>query len=162
MLMLVLALLAAPVERPFNATSKGTAGVSFTLPQSQTPTVGVTYFLADGTAARVDVGLNANFTPAAPATFLIGLALRYYALHRDRVGVFLTPAYTLMSNSFGGVAVVSMIFSGGAGVEYYFTDHFSAGGVLALGLGIGNLGGAGSTSVGLSTSNTGLFANIYF
>ncbi|HEY5676272.1 MAG TPA: hypothetical protein VIR81_05785, partial [Myxococcales bacterium] len=43
-------------------------------------------------------------------------------------------------------------------------DHFSAGGVLGLGLVIGNLGAPAGidTSLGLQTSNSALFASICF
>lgn len=179
MFLLALALLAAPAERGFDATAKGSTGLSFTVPVLSTgflpggipaPTVGVTYFLQDGLAARLDFGLNAQFTPSAPATFDIGLALRFYTLRRDRVGVFLTPSFTVRRDVVAVitgppgslVAAVSLVPAVGVGAEYFFTDHFSAGGVLGLGLVIGNLGAPGDTSVGLQTSNSALFVSIYF
>ncbi len=156
-------------------TKAGTAGVSFTLPGGGVPTVGVTYFIANDLAARADFGLNAAFgslipgAPNPPAGFSLGAGLRFYQLKRDRVAVFLTPIITFgrgpsPASAAGAEYAEFLNFAGGVGVEYFFTDHFAAGAVLALALNLANIGGptGTNTQASLSTSTSGLFANIYF
>jgi hypothetical protein len=53
---------------------------------------------------------------------------------------------------------------GGVGVEYFFTNHFSAGATLELTLKFANLSSPAGTPVytSLSTATSGLSANFYF
>ena len=154
---------------PFDAEHRGTMGVDFALPGGGAPTVGVTYFLADHLAARVDFGLDAVLAPSGtPVTFVIAAALRFYQLRRDQVAVFLEPSFSFGRQRFTSGAVTDAAefigFGGAVGVEYFFTEHLAAGGRLGLGLTFNNLGGPAnsSVSVGLSTGTSGLFASIYF
>ena len=158
-----------PLTRDFDALSKGTAGVEFALPGGGGPTVGITYFIADSLAARVDFSLDAVLSPSGtPATFGIGLAVRSYLPRHGPVGLFFSPAIGFGREVFGvGLATeaAEYISLGGAfGAEYFFTDHFSAGGQLGLALRFGNIGGPTGSSVQtrLSTATSGLFASIYF
>ena len=161
--MLLLALLVAaatPVELPiepltrgFDPLAKGSAGVQLALYGNGTGSVGVTYFPADSLAARLDFGLDAVLASGngTPAQFNIGLGLRFYAARRGPVGLFLSP-----SVSFGREQI--------AAGEYFFSDHLSAGGLLALALKVGNLAAAAgfSTRAELTTATSGVLVNIYF
>jgi outer membrane protein W len=150
------------------ATKQGSMGVEFVLPGGGQPTVGVTYFINDNMALRTDLGLNAQLSPSGvPVLFSLGVGVRLYQFKRDSVAVFLTPSFTLARVAPlvpGGDATVSLIFGGGAGVQYFFTNRFSVGGILGLAFAIGNLGGptGSSATINLSTGTTGLFAGYYF
>lgn len=161
----------APLTDSFSyPTGKGTAGVSFALPGGGAPTVGMTYFLANDLAARVDLGLDAPFAPSGQiATFSLSVGLRFYQVKHDHVGVFLQPSVAFGRQAFTVAPVppfgAEFIGIGGAvGVEYFFTSNFSAGATLGLALNLTDIGGPAGSSVGvdLSTSTSGLFANIYF
>ena len=121
--------------------------------------VGVTYFIQPQTAVRLDFGLNAAFAPSGtPASFDLQMSLRMYRARYDRLWVFLQPGV-----GFGRANSAEYIdFGAGVGVEYFFTDHFTVGGVVGAVLAIENIGGVGSTGVGLSTGTSGLFAAFYF
>jgi hypothetical protein len=173
MLLLALALLvAAPAQPPLAPlteaypTSKGTIGVSFALPAGGAATIGGMYFINNDLAARVDFGLDAPFSPSGQiATFSIGVGLRFYQAKHDRVAVFLQPSVTFGRAKIDAVTGAEFITFGGAvGVEYFFTNNFSAGATLGLALNLSNIGGPAGSSVGteLATSTSGLFANIYF
>lgn len=166
---LPLAPLSAP-PAPFNPEARGTVGVQFELPGGGAPTVGVTYFVADGLAVRLDFGLDATLTPssASDAAFSVGVGVRFYQLRRDRAALFLQPAFSFgrapgLDTTNRPAGFETLGFSCGLGVEYFLLERFSMGGILSLGL---NLGGIGSNSAGvstkLSTATSGLFASIYF
>ena len=107
-----------------------------------------------------EFGLNATLSPSGvPVLFTLGGGVRLYHLRRDRVAVFLQPNFTLARvgpTGAGGDATISLIFAGGLGVQYFFTDRFNVGGILGLAFTIGNLGGpTGSSAViNISTGNT--------
>jgi outer membrane protein W len=147
------------------ATKQGSMGVEFVLPGGGQPTVGVTYFINDNMALRTDLGLNAQLSPSGvPVLFSLGVGVRLYQFKRDSVAVFLTPSFTLARVAGVPDATISLIFGGGAGVQYFFTNRFSVGGILGLAFAIGNLGGptGSSATINLSTGTTGLFAGYYF
>jgi len=169
--LLAIFLLAAPAPADSYPTAKGTAGVSFYLPTGTDPRlVGVTYFLANDMAARADFGLAAPLSPSGPgifATFSASLGLRLYQLKRERVGVFLQPAVAIGRESSPAVAANAaefIRFAGGIGVEYFFTNRFSAGAILEIALKLANLAGPAGTSVftTFGTDTSWLSANIYF
>ena len=181
MLLAVLALLAAPATTPaiapltssYDPLSKGSFGFSFLFPAgNQTPvgngsTVGVTYLINDNLAGRVDFGLDAQVSPSGkPVLFDIGLSLRAYQLRRGPVAVFIFPEFRfgrILDNLGNGVEFI--VLFGGAGVEYFFADHFSIGGQLGVGLTFNNLGGPAANSsvvTTLTTATSGLFASVYF
>ncbi|HUJ28322.1 MAG TPA: hypothetical protein VLW85_20005 [Myxococcales bacterium] len=169
-MLIALLLLAAPASQPPLApltdsypTTKGTAGVEFALPGGGAPTVGLTYFLNNDLAARVDFGLDATFSPSGvPAGFSLGVALRFYQAKHDRVGVFLQPSVGFGRDRTAQAEFLS--FGGALGIEYFFTNNFSVGGTLGVALNLNNIGAPGSPSVGveLTTGTSGLFASIYF
>ena len=159
----------APLAHDFDPLSKGTVGVQFALPTGGAPDVGLTYFLADNLAARLDFGLDAVLAPSGtPAVFDIALGLRFYTLHHGPVAAFLAPAFAFGREKINATDGAEFItFSGAFGVEYFFTDHLSAGGQLGLGLKFGNLGAPGgpvapSVSTRLTTGTSALFASIWF
>jgi hypothetical protein len=164
----------APLVSPapfFNALAKGTVGVSFGLPGDQaTGTIGATYFIANNLALRADFGINAIFTNTGTTTFSINLALRMYQARVGALAIYVAPDFALartattqLDPNTGQVTtgVEALSFGGDAGIEYFFTDHISVGGQLGLAFSIGNLGG-NTTSVGLTTGTSGLFASAYF
>lgn len=159
-LLAVLSLLAAPPPiAPLVAgypTAQGDASVSFQL--GQQPTVGLAYFLQNDVALRLDFGL---LIQPGPDQFSVDLGVRFYKWKRDRVGIFLQPSVGFGRVAAGG-GTEFLRFGGGFGVEYFFTDHLSAGGLLGLLLELDNLGGTGSTQATFSTATTGLFLNLYF
>jgi hypothetical protein len=148
----------------FDPLTKGSTGVSFGLPgDNGSALVGVTYLFNDNLAARVDFGLTAVFAPSGtPASFDIGVALRFYQLKRGPVALYLSPG--LQFGRVGGAAASEFLTFGGAlGVEYFFGEHLSVGGQLGLALSLNNIGGdTGSVGVSLNTATTGLFASVYF
>ena len=158
-LLAVLALLAAPPIAPLVAgypTAQGDASVSFQL--GQQPTVGLAYFLQNDVAVRLDLGFAIQ-----PGTdeFSADLGVRFYKWKHDRVGIFFQPSVGFGRVAAGG-GTEFLRFGAGFGVEYFFTDHLSAGGLLGVLLQLGNLGGAGSTQTTFSTATSGLFLNVYF
>jgi hypothetical protein len=174
---MILALLVAAAASPSiapltkeNPESKGTMGVEFALPGNVgAPDVGLTYFFADGLAAHVRFGLDAFLAPSgAPAVFNIGVELRFYQFRRGPVAAFLAPAFAFGRERIGANDGAEFLaFSGAVGVEYFFTDHLSAGGQLGAGLRFANLGAPGgaaapAVSVRLTTATSGIFASIYF
>jgi hypothetical protein len=165
-LLAVLALLAAPAQPPLaplvegRPTAKGNTSV--TLQLGTQPTVGFSYFTANNVAIRLDVGFAAQLSPGGtPAEFSVDFGVRFYDWKRDRVAVFFQPSVGLARTAFNG-GTEQLRFSGGIGVEYFFTDTLSAGGILGLTLALGNLGGTGSTVTTLETATSGVFLNIYF
>ena len=172
--LLALLLLAAPTPAAPPAevypTSAGTAGVSFLLPGGGDPRVGLTYFIAQDTAVRLDFGLDAPLSPSGAGQnilFSVGGALRLYRLKHNHVALYLQPSVELgreLSPAVSADAALFLRLGGGAGVEYFFTPNFSAGANLELSLKIANLAGPGGTGVytTLSTSTSSLQANIYF
>jgi outer membrane protein W len=148
--------------------SKGTMGVEFMLPGGASPNVNFTYFMNDGMAMVVQFGLNATLSPSGvPVLFNVGGGVRLYQLRRDRVAVFLEPTVTLARVGAAtptGDATVQLIFAGGLGVQYFFTDRFAVGGIMGVAFSIGNLGGPTGSSaiINLSTGNSGLFASYHF
>jgi hypothetical protein len=159
-----LAPLMGPLTQPapaFNPLGKGSTAVSFGLPgEVSQATVGVTYLLADNLAARVDFGLDAILSPSGqPATFTIGLGLRWYNWKRGPVAIFLSPSFafgrdlvpatiiTTNAGTAGAKGAEFISFGGAVGAEYFFTEHLSAGGTLGLSLMLNNIGGVLGTSV---------------
>jgi hypothetical protein len=166
----LLLIAAASQSDAYYPTSRGTAGVSFSVSGEGQPTVGATYFIANDFAARIDLGLSAPISPGGPGqNTLYSLAggLRLYPFKRNHVGVFLEPAVIIGRENSPAVAAEAALFvqfGGGLGVEYFFATHFSVGAVLQLTLKLANLNGPGGTPVytTLSTATSGLSANIYF
>lgn len=160
-----------PAPPPDNfATTKGAAGVSFFLPQGTDPRlIGLTYFLANDVAARVEFGLMAPLSPSgsAPVQFSAAVGLRVYELKHDHVALFVGPEAAIGRELSPAVPADGAIFlrlGGDIGVEYFFTPHFSVGATLELTLKFANIAGPGGTSVftTLSTDTSTLGANIYF
>jgi len=152
-------------------TTRGTFGVAFFLPGgSDSRLVGGTYFFANDLAARFDLGLNAPISPGGAGQntlFSLGVGLRFYRLKHSRVAVFLQPGIAFgreISPAVLAEAAVFVRLGAGVGVEYFFTNHFSAGAMLELTLKFANLGGPANTPVytSLSTGTSWLSANLYF
>ncbi|MGZ6141689.1 MAG: hypothetical protein ACXWLM_00030 [Myxococcales bacterium] len=157
----------APLTPGFDPQGKGVVGVEFALPGGGGTTIGATYFLADNMAARLDFGLDAVLSPSGtPATFSIGVGMRFYQARKSPVAIFLAPSLGFGRELIGTVADAAEFISlgGAVGVEYFFTDHLSAGGQLGLQLKFGNIGGPTGSSVRteLSTGTSALFASFYF
>ena len=162
----------APLTPPPTALTRGTMGLSFGFPNGSSTsvgsssTVGLTWFIADSTALRLDFGLSAVLSPSGtPALFDIGIAMRLYQFRRNNVALFLQPALMFgreMTTTTDAAEFIEL--GGGVGAEYFFADHFSIGGVLSLGLAFHNVGGPAGSSVqtSLSTATSGLFASVYF
>ncbi len=170
--LLALLLAAAPAQLADTyPTTRGTAGVAFFLPGGSDPRlIGGTYFISNDLAARVDFGLNAPFSPSGPGQntlFSLSAGLRFYHLKRDRVALFVQPGVAVGRENSPAVAAQAAEFvrlGGAVGVEYFLTNHFSAGATLEVTLKIANLSGPAATPVytSLSTDTSGLSANIYF
>jgi hypothetical protein len=174
--LLALLLIAAPAQpaspiADSYPTTRGTVGVAFFLPGgTDSRLVGGTYFIANDLAARFDAGINAPFSPGGAGQntlYSLGVGLRFYRLKHDRVAVFLQPGIALGRENSPAVtaeAAVFVRFGGGVGVEYFFTNHFSAGATLELTLKVANIGGPANTPVytSLSTGMSWLSANFYF
>ena len=176
MSLLALLLVAAPAQPAVAPspstypTTRGTAGVAFLLPGGSNPLIGGTYFISNDVAARVDFGLNAPFSPSGPGQntlFSLSAGLRFYQIKREHVALFVQPGVALGRENSPAVSAEAAEFlrlGGAVGVEYFFTNHFSAGATLELTLKIANLAGPAATPVytSLSTDTSGLSANIYF
>jgi len=139
--LLALFLIAAPAQPATAAdtypTARGTMGVTFFLPGGgDFRLIGGRYFVANDLAARVDFGLNALLSPNGPGqntTFSLSVGLRSYQLKRDRVALFLEPVVAVGKENSPAVANETAYFfrlGGGVGVEYFFTNRFSAGATL--------------------------------
>jgi len=168
--LLALFLIAAPAASP-DFPGRGSAGITLNLPNGSDPTlVGATWFLSNDVAVRGDFGLSFPITPSGAGqnkTFTLSAAVRWYGIKRDHVGVFLQPAFAFgreLSPAVTAEAAEFVRFGGGVGVEYFFTNHFSVGGLLELALKFANLGGPGGTPVytSLTTDASTISANVYF
>jgi hypothetical protein len=187
---MLIALLAAATTAttpaPLNFDTKGNMSVSFgvnifsapSLP-SQVPAapaaasvfptmgvVGLSYFVADGTAVRAELSFDAILSSGGgPATLSLGVGARMYQLKRERVAVFFQPSVVLARYRVSATdGAEALTFAGGIGAEYLFTDRFSVGGVLSAAFVIGNIGGpTGSSAITeITTATSGLFASLYF
>jgi hypothetical protein len=163
----------APLTKDFDPLSKGTVGIDFGFPGGGShpisalgSTIGATYFIDNNMAARADFGLDAVLAPSGtPALFSIGVGLRFYQVRRGPVAIYFWPTLIFGREVIPATGAAEYItFAGGAGVEYFFADHFSVGGQLGAGLKFGNIGGPTGSSVStqLTTATSGLFASIYF
>ena len=169
MVLLALLLIAAPTADGY-PTTRGTAGASFGISGDAAPTVGLTYFVANDFAARIDAELFAPITPGGAGQntlYSLNGALRFYVLKRSSAAVFLQPGVAIGRENSPAVsdeAAFFVRFGAGLGVEYFFASHFSVGAVLELSLKLANLNGPGGTPVysTLSTGTSALSANIYF
>jgi hypothetical protein len=163
--LLAAAAVAQPTPLDWTFDSKGNMALEFALPNSGTPTIGVTYFVADSLAARVDFGLDAIFSPSgSPATFSIDLGLRFYQWKRDEVALFIAPSIAFGREKTATDAAEFLAFGGAVGIEYFFSKHMSVGGQLGLLFSLHNLGGPTGSSVitELTTGTTQLFAACHF
>ena len=72
--------------------------------------------------------------------------------------------HPLRSPAVAAEPAIFIRIAGAVGVEYFFTNHFSAGATLELSLKLANLAGPASTPIytSLSTATSSLSANIYF
>jgi hypothetical protein len=169
MLLFAALLIAAPPSDGY-PTTRGTAGASFAVSGDAAPTIGLTYFVFNDVAARIDFGLEAPITPGGAGQntlYSVSGALRFYALKRSQAAVFLQPAVAIgreNSPAVSAEAAFFLRFGAGLGAEYFFFTHFSVGAVLELSLKFANLGGPGGTPVysTLTTGTSALSANIYF
>ena len=172
--LLLLAAAAQPTPAAVDTypTSKGTVGVSFFLPAggADSRLVGATYFLADDLAVRGDLGLDMKLSPSGAGQFklfTLSAGIRSYVLKRNRVGVFLQPGVSLGNELSPAIQQDTALFlriSGGIGVEYFFTSHFSAGATLELALKFADIAGPANNPIytTVSTDTSTLSVNIYF
>ena len=169
--LLLLAAPAAPAAATADAlpTTRGTMGVSFSLPGD--PTIGATFFLANDLALRIDGMLNAKLKPGGAGRdiqFSLALGLRSYQLKHERVALFLQPVVAFGREPSPSVTTSEsaefITFGAGAGVEYFFTSHFSAGAILGIALKFSNLAGPANNPVYIdaTTATSALQANYYF
>ncbi len=133
--------------------------------------IGGTYFLSNDLAAHLDFGLNAPLHPSGPGTqsttFSLSVGLRSYQFKRERVAVFLGPVAALGQEFSPAVSAETALFlrlGGGIGVEYFFTNHFSAGATFELTLKFADIAGPANNPIytTVSTGSSSLGANIYF
>ena len=158
----------APASAEEFANSAGDKGLSFALPAGGAPTFGATYFLTSNTALRLDVGINLQLANAKPTggadlAFSVEVAYRIYLARvaGGRVHPFLQPG-VFFNRTGGGAATGTLAFEGSFGVELFLLEHFSIAGATGLALAMGNLGGTGGASIGVTTGTSALYASIYF
>ena len=166
----VSAVLAAPASAQQEAMgpNAGDKGLSFEVPSGGGSGVGFTYFLTQSSALRVDVAFNwqlANAQPTGGTDFAFNAALGYRVflahLVGGRVHPFFQPAVSF-GRSGGANPRGTLAFSGSVGVEFFLLEHFSLAGATGIALAMGNLGGAGGASVGITTGTSALYASFYF
>lgn len=161
---------AAPPPPDFFPTAAGTTAVSFGVATGGDTHVGATYFMAPDMGVRLDFGLNASLLPSGPTQqilFDLGVGLRFYKLKRNHVAVFIQPFGALgheLSPAVSGETAWYLRVGGGVGVEYFFTDHFSAGATLNLDLKLANLAGPTGTKIFLNatTATSALEVSLFF
>jgi hypothetical protein len=162
--------LAAPVsaqQEPLGPNA-GDKGLSFVVPSGGGSGIGVTYFLTQGSALRIDVAFDwqlANAQPTGGTDFAFNASVGYrvFLAHvvGGRVHPFLQPAVSF-GRSGGANPRGTLAFSGSVGVEFFLLEHFSLAGATGLALEMGNLGGTGGASVGITTGTSALYASFYF
>jgi hypothetical protein len=141
----------------------GMKGLSFFLPSAGGAGLSLGLLMSPTSALRIEAALEWTLTDGRPVAssdfaFSLGLGYRMYLLQAGRLLGFLEPGFSL-----GRAATISTIVAGASvGAEYFLLDRFSIAAATGLGLSIGNLGGAGSASIGIGTHNTALYANFYF
>src|SRR4051794_8673078 len=123
MLLFAALLIAAPPSDGY-PTTRGTAGASFAVSGDAAPTIGLTYFVFNDVAARIDFGLEAPITPGGAGQntlYSVSGALRFYALKRSQAAVFLQPAVAIgreNSPAVSAEAAFFLRFGAGLGAEY--------------------------------------------
>jgi hypothetical protein len=146
----------------------GTMALSFSLPTSGVPTVGFQYFIVPNGALDVALGLGFIFNrPGGGTTADVsaGIGYRAYLGRTGNLVPFVEPmvGFSRMEATTPlGNALVNVMVAGGFGVEYFFTNQFTIGGEIALGLNVATTGGgsvANQAFVTLNTNTSNLFAS---
>ncbi len=137
----------------------GAKSLSFALPSSSNPMVGLSYFLSEGDALRIDFSCDVMLTDGGNAMGFVLMPSYVTYLTTDRLSTYLKGSFILTKKAgieFGKGTDVGL--GGYFGVEFFFTPEFSM---------AGEVGGTFDLINEFETmtlgSGTGtLFANLYF
>ncbi len=140
---------------------QGWVGISLGLPAGGAPTAGISYFLSDTGALKLDLGMDFG---TKQATFLPGFSLevgyRAYIAKAGNLSPFVQPGAFFGRPSGPGefFPTFTMQFNVGLGAEYFFSDHLSVSGQTGVGVSFRDE----FKSINLTTGTSGIYGNLYW
>ncbi|HRG95828.1 MAG TPA: hypothetical protein PLR99_06260 [Polyangiaceae bacterium] len=139
----------------------GWFGISLGLPAGGAPTAGITYFLSDTSALKLDLGLDVG---TKKETFIPGFSVevgyRAYIAKAGNLSPFLQPGVFVAKPADGKdfADTFTLQLNVGLGAEYFFSDHLSVSGQTGLGVGFRDK----FKTVGVTTGTSGIYGNFYW
>jgi hypothetical protein len=159
---------AAPASTPASdgnyGPHQGWLGISLGLPAGGAPTAGLSYFLSDTGALKLDFGLDFG---TKGGTFLPGfsaeLGYRMYIAKAGNLSPFVQPGAFVGRAAGGGdfLPNFTMQFNVGLGAEYFFSDHLSVSGQTGLGVSFRTTANTFDT-INFATGTSGIYGNLYW
>ncbi len=152
---------AAPAADGNYGPHQGWLGISLGLPAGGAPTAGISYFLSDQGALKLDFGMdfgtkNSTFLPG----FSVEVGYRAYIAKAGNLSPFVQPSAFFGRPSGGGdfLPTFSMAFNVGLGAEYFFSDHLSVSGQTGVGVSFRDE----FKSINFTTGTSGIYGNLYW
>lgn len=152
---------APPADAGVYGPRGGSLGISLGLPAGGAPTAGMSYFLSDTAALKLDLGLdigtkNKTFIPG----FSVEVGYRAYIAKAGNLSPFLQPGVFFAKPADGKAFDETMVIqlNVGIGAEYFFSDHLSVSGQTGLGVGFRDA----FKTVGVTTGTSGIYGNFYW
>lgn len=140
---------------------QGWLGISLGLPAGGAPTAGISYFLSDSGALKLDVGIDFGtkssvFRPG----FSLEVGYRAYIAKAGNLSPFVQPSAFFARPGTGGdfLPQFSMAFNVGLGAEYFFSDHLSVSGQTGVGVSFRDE----FKTINFTTGTSGIFGNLYW
>lgn len=144
---------------------QGWIGISLGLPAGGAPTAGITYFVSDTGALKLDLGIDfgtkvvggtSEFQPG----FSAEIGYRAYIAKAGNLSPFVQPgaffAKAADGTNFG--SSFNMAFNVGLGAEYFFSDHLSVSGQTGVGVSFRNE----FKAINFTTGTSGIYGNLYW
>lgn len=140
---------------------QGWLGISLGLPAGGAPTAGITYFVSDTGALKLDVGLDfgtkqSTFQPG----FSAEVGYRAYIAKAGNLSPFVQPGAFFGRPAGGGdfAQTFTMQFNVGLGAEYFFSDHLSVSGQTGVGVSFREK----FNTINFTTGTSGIYGNLYW
>ncbi len=144
---------------------QGWLGISLGLPAGGAPTAGITYFVSDTGALKLDVGIDfGTKVTGGQSEFLPGFSAevgyRAYIAKAGNLSPFVQPGAFFGRPAGGGdfASTFTMQFNVGLGAEYFFSDHLSVSGQTGVGVSFRNE----FKAINLTTGTSGIYGNLYW
>lgn len=145
---------------------QGWLGISLGLPAGGAPTAGISYFLSDTGALKLDFGLDfgtkgAEFRPG----FSVESGYRAYIAKAGNLSPFIQPGafFGRPAGSGDFLATATIQVNIGLGAEYFFSDHLSVSGQTGVGLSFrSSRPGNTFDTINFTTGTSGIYGNLYW